>query len=208
MGTSPTAALRTALACAALVAALPAGAQMYKWVDERGQVSYSNTPPPDAAQKKIETVAERLSIYSPDDQLNRAMSAEARRDAKAATLARQIEAERNARRTPVAGYDPANRNAAYERCVAERRVDCDSIRYGTGGDVMYGYTGSYGPQFVLGARNFPPGMPFFVDPTPPPRIGISTAPPVGIDNRPPVGVDTRAPVGVQPPRNRPVGFFR
>ena len=65
--------------------------------------------------------------------------------------------KRSALRTAPAGYDPANRNAAYERCVAERRVDCDVVRYGTGGDVMYGYTGSYGPQFVLGARNFPPG---------------------------------------------------
>jgi len=179
--------------------ALPVGAQTYKWIDERGQVSYSNTPPPDTAQKKVEVVAERMSVYSPDDELNRAMSPEARREAKAAALARQYEADRNARRPQVAGYDPLARNAAYERCVAERRVDCDTIRYGTGSDVMYGYTGSYGPQFVLGARNFPPGLPFFVDPTPPPRIGISTAPPVGISTAPPVGAQ---------PRTRAVGFFR
>jgi hypothetical protein len=190
--------LRGIILCAMLAAAAPAGAQMYKWVDERGQVSYSNTPPPDSAQKKVESVAERLSVYTPDDELNRAMSAEGRREAKAATLGRQFEAERNARRAPLTNAELAARDAsAYERCVADRRVDCEYLR--SGGEPTYGYLGSYGPQFVLGARNFPPGVPFRVDPTPAPRVGVSTAPPVGISTAPPVGA---------PPRSRSVGFFR
>ena len=57
MGTSAPAAFRTMLLCAMVAVALPVGAQTYKWVDERGQVSYSNTPPPDTAQKKVEVVA-------------------------------------------------------------------------------------------------------------------------------------------------------
>lgn len=212
--TSNAAALRTMLLCATLAAAAPASAQMYKWVDERGQVSYSNTPPPDAAKKKIEAVAERVSVYTPDPLINRAMSEEGRREARDAQLGRQFEAQRNARRP--ARTDPAAASAsAYDRCIADRRVDCDAMRSGTGGDATYGYTGVYGPQFVVGARNFPANVPFFVDPTPPPRVGVSTAPPVGISTAPPVGISTAPPVGINtrppvglPPPSRPVGSSR
>ena len=38
---------------------------MYKWVDERGMVSYSNTPPT-GTTKKVEAVPERVSVYTPD----------------------------------------------------------------------------------------------------------------------------------------------
>ena len=200
--------LRFALLCTTLVAALPAGAQMYKWVDERGQVSYSNTPPPEAAQKKVESVAERVSVYTPDPEITRAMSGDSRRDAKISALERQLDAERNARRAPAPTQDrDARRAAAYERCVADRRVDCDAIRSGSGADTVYGSTGYYGPQYILGARNFPPGQPFYVDPTPPPRVGVSTAPPVGISTTPPVGISTAPPVGA-PPRQRAIGMFR
>ncbi len=211
MGLRLTSALSCVLLCAALGTALPAGAQMYKWVDERGQVSYSNTPPPDSAKKKVEAVAERVSVYTPDPEINKAMSADARRDAKITALERQLEAERNARRPPAAtNSDAARRAAAYDRCVAERRVDCDAIRSGSGGDMTYGSTGYpvyYPPQYVIGARGPFVQQPFFVDSTPPPRIGVSTAPPVGISTAPKVGIDDRPPVGA-PPRSRTVGQFR
>jgi hypothetical protein len=41
-----------------------AQAETYKWVDERGVVNYSNTPPPSAA-KSVATIAERVSTYEP-----------------------------------------------------------------------------------------------------------------------------------------------
>lgn len=200
MGSGPiriTPVARAVLLCATLAAACPAGAQMYKWVDERGQVSYSNTPPPDTAQKKVVTVAERLSVYTPDAELNHALSAEGRREAKAASLGRQFEAERAAYRTPPpSGTDLAARNAAaYERCVAERRVDCEAIRLGTIGDPMYGYTGYYGPSHVVGARGFAPSAPFFVSNTPATPVGINPAPPAGISTAPRVGIDDRPGVG-------------
>ena len=209
MGTSAVCALRGVLLCAALAAAWPAGAQMYKWVDDKGVVTYSNALPPGTSQKKVEAVAERVSVYTPDAQVSRAMSQDTRRDAKIAGLERQLETERNARRAPAPANPDvaARRTAAYERCVAERGVDCEAIRSGTGGDPFYGYTGYYGPQFVVGARNIGHVHPFFVDPTPPPRIGVSTAPPVGISTAPPVGIDNRPPVGA-PPRQRAVGMFR
>ena len=201
MGIRLTPALSSVLLCAALGTALPAGAQMYKWVDERGQVSYSNTPPPDSSKKKVEAVAERVSVYTPDAEISKAMSANARRDAKISALERALEAERNARGTPAASRPDmaARRQAAYERCIAERRVDCEAIRTGAASpDATFGYTGYY-PQFVIGLRGPFHQQPFFVDPTPPPRIGVSTAPKVGIDDRPPVGA---------PPRSHTVGQFR
>jgi hypothetical protein len=55
--------LRFALLLLAMAAPL-AQAQTYKWVDERGVVNYSNTPPPNAA--KAQPVEDRISIYASD----------------------------------------------------------------------------------------------------------------------------------------------
>jgi hypothetical protein len=40
------------LIAALLVAALPAAADMYKWVDEKGVTHYSESPPPEGTQSK------------------------------------------------------------------------------------------------------------------------------------------------------------
>lgn len=37
------------LLAGALAAALPAGAQVYRWMDDRGGITYGNQPPPDPA---------------------------------------------------------------------------------------------------------------------------------------------------------------
>lgn len=50
-----------------LLAALPAGAQLYKWTDDKGVVNYSNTPPPKAKGGKPATIVEdRTSVYTPE----------------------------------------------------------------------------------------------------------------------------------------------
>ena len=46
-------------------AALPASAETYKWVDAKGQVNYSNAPPPSSA-KKAQPVEERISVMGLD----------------------------------------------------------------------------------------------------------------------------------------------
>jgi hypothetical protein len=54
---------------AVLLALAPAAqAETYKWVDERGVVNYSNTPPPVAA-KAPQQVADRVSTYQTDPSL-------------------------------------------------------------------------------------------------------------------------------------------
>lgn len=199
MGSLHTLVPRSALLAAALVVALPASAGMYKWVDENGVVTYSNTPPTARQPKKIEAVPERVSVYTPDAELNRAMQPDAGRDAKIAALERKLEAERRARQgsAQTARPDAGERQAAaYERCVSQRGVDCEAIRSGASGGAASGYGpdpygSGYLPYVVVGARV--PQQPFAILGTPAPTVGISTAPPVGISTAPPVGA--------QPARN-------
>jgi len=54
----------------ALLIAPAAHAETYKWVDERGVVNYSNTPPP-AAAKATQGITDRLSIIESDPALKR-----------------------------------------------------------------------------------------------------------------------------------------
>lgn len=195
-----------ALVCAALATALPATAQqMYKWVDERGVVSYSNSPPPNAGKAgKVDVVEERVSVYTPDPLISRAIEQNAAdsRDAKAQErkreAARRAKGEASNRAASSAAQRQEQLKAAYDQCMSERRVECDTILAGNPSPASYGFNGL--PQYVIGAR--PVGLPqtrFYVDNTPPPRVGISTAPKVGIDDRPPVGVM---------PRTRPIGSSR
>ena len=55
------------------VLAPAAHAQTYKWVDEKGVVNYSNTPPPAAAKAPL-AIAERVSTYEIDPSLRRAVA--------------------------------------------------------------------------------------------------------------------------------------
>src|SRR3954466_6036059 len=57
----------------ALVLIPVAHAQTYKWVDEKGVVNYSNTPPSSAAEK-MQPVADRISISDPDPRPQRAIA--------------------------------------------------------------------------------------------------------------------------------------
>jgi hypothetical protein len=47
------------------LAALPALAETYKWIDEKGQVNYSNAPPPSVAGK-AQAVEDRISVMGMD----------------------------------------------------------------------------------------------------------------------------------------------
>ena len=50
-------------------------AETYKWVDERGVVNYSNTPPPSAAKAGARQVANRVSTYESDPGFRQAAAA-------------------------------------------------------------------------------------------------------------------------------------
>lgn len=83
--------LNRSLAWPALTAALlalnaaSAAAQLYKWVDERGRVNYSNQLPVDAkSAEKAAVVEDRVSVYSPDAALLRAVENDRQRTVQAA----------------------------------------------------------------------------------------------------------------------------
>src|SRR5882724_1934590 len=105
-------------------------AQIYKWVDESGKTHYSDQAP--AGGKKPETVADRISVYAPDPALLARAAATAAPDPALSNrvdrLGRQLHAERLARaqqQTELAAFSQASQSV-YERCVSERRVDCDN----------------------------------------------------------------------------------
>lgn len=56
------------------MAASPALAETYKWVDAKGVVTYSDTPPPSMAAKP-KVVEERISVIAPDPSLVPAVAA-------------------------------------------------------------------------------------------------------------------------------------
>ena len=194
MGTSSIRICFGVLLSAVLATALPASAQMYKWIDERGVVSYSNSPPPNAGKtSKVSVVEDRVSVYTPDELINRAMADESMGNKRRARLEAQAEAAQRAKakqppaQRATASGSEADRKTAYDRCMSERRVECDTILSGNPSAASQGYNGL--PQFVVGARVAAvPAAPFYVDPTPPPRVGVSTAPPGGApQNQRPVG---------------------
>ena len=64
-----------ALAAAAVLAAAPASAQLYKWVDEKGATHYSDRKPDDEkTAKKVKSVdGATVSVYTPDKTLLKAV---------------------------------------------------------------------------------------------------------------------------------------
>ena len=77
---------RSALFIALLLVAALARAETYKWVDERGVTTYSNTPP----AAKAQVVGDRISVYTADPALNREVELYRRMDlAEAEWLQRQ-----------------------------------------------------------------------------------------------------------------------
>jgi hypothetical protein len=56
--------MKTVIVIASLLAALPAGAAMYKWVDPQGRVQYTDTPPPANAKNVEEPKITRSTIQS------------------------------------------------------------------------------------------------------------------------------------------------
>jgi hypothetical protein len=117
------------LAVILLLVARPLCAETYKWVDEKGVTNYSSSPPAGVKlAKKVQVVEERLSIYTPDPALVRAI---------------QVRPPMS----PPMPYGPAGAyapqqyavatQAMYDECAAQRRVDCNGASYPYGGYFPY-----------------------------------------------------------------------
>ena len=114
--------LRYALLLFAALAPL-AHAQTYKWVDERGVVNYSNTPPPQAA--KAQPVEDRISVYASEPAIAHSPAVEQRLAAlEAEWLQRQRLMAYTAAATPAPApaYESGSYHAPYILpAVAHRR---------------------------------------------------------------------------------------
>ncbi len=119
--------LAAALILAAL--ALPAHADIYKWVDKKGQVNYSNTPPPQAAAK-AKAVEDKISVMGMDPAVR------AWADRHFADKARAEELDWQVR----------------QQALAAQRYS-EPVSYGYG-DTGYGYASPYyyGGLFYAGHR--------------------------------------------------------
>ena len=106
--------IRLPIILAAILAAAPAYAELFKWVDGRGITNYSNQPPADPkAAKKLTTVEDRISVYTPDKALLEAVEAYRQQSnnravaGKIESLERQLEEERRARQYAAADVQAA-----------------------------------------------------------------------------------------------------
>jgi len=148
--------LSSALASILALAAWPALAQVYKWVDEKGVVNYSNEAPTDRKATQLDPKAARVSIIGTDDSTKRtAMTQPSANERvlaeKIDRLERKLDQERYARSVSEAQAQTAA-DSWYQQCLRDRRVDCD---YAGMDPYQYGYGPYYGYWPVVVARRPP-----------------------------------------------------
>ncbi|MGH7644442.1 MAG: DUF4124 domain-containing protein [Gemmatimonadales bacterium] len=170
--------IRILAALAVAVLASPAGADTYKWVDEKGVVNYSNTPPVNRKSVKLDDEQGRVStIEAYDYSRGGAAKREQALQERVARLEREV-----ARGRQTAALDAAAAAEAYrawrEQCFAERRVDCDDP-YAASFDPGYAYP-SPGVA-VVPARRVPGAY------RPTGRIAVGAGGVVGPYFKPPLG---------------------
>ncbi len=120
---------RSAALVTALLAAAPAWAQVYKWVDDKGVVNYSSQPPANRKSALLDPNSVSVSVYTPHESLSRAVRATPNASDKAleeriASLERRLEAERYSRQI-LADAQMRLSEQRFEQCSRDRRVDCD-----------------------------------------------------------------------------------
>jgi hypothetical protein len=144
--------LSSAIVSVFLLGAAPGHAQVYKWVDEKGVVNYSNEAPADRKATQLDPKSSRVSIVGTDETLKRAATPSASDRVlyeKIDRLERKLDADRYAR-AAAEQQAQAAADSWYQQCLRDRRVDCD---YG-GMDPYYsGYYPYYGAVVV--ARRHP-----------------------------------------------------
>lgn len=128
--------MRVALLVLAFAIAVPAHAQIYKWVDAKGVTHYSDKPPP-GKQAKAKVLEERLSVIPSDPALIAATAAMRAQGVRQAELAQAEWLQRQRLMLAAQSMPSYSSDCPY-------RMDCDwpyAYRYG----YAYGY--AY-PPFV------------------------------------------------------------
>lgn len=107
----------------AVLASAPAVAEIYKWVDDKGVVNYSEHPPPAGKARVVAADHVPLTIYAAPPPARPAAPREAVLDARIDALERQLARERQERESSAA-FAAEREAQRLERCRRERRVDC------------------------------------------------------------------------------------
>jgi len=170
--------LSSALASILALAAWPALAQVYKWVDEKGVVNYSNEAPADRKATQLDPKNVRVSIIGTDDSTKRATTAQGSVNERVLAekidrLERKLDEERYARSVSDAQAQSAS-DSWYQQCLRDRRVDCDYA----GMNPSYGY-GPYSGYWPVVVVKRPPARDKVMHhrPAPKPAAGRAAFPP-------------------------------
>ena len=166
----------SALLATLMVLPLAAEAQVYRWTDERGRVTYGSKAPPGARNvTRLNEDGGNVSTVPgvPPEQLE-AMR-ERSQQQRADRLERELDAERRASRAGAG--ENFDQRAWLERCRAERRVDCDDPTRGAYFDPGFAYF----PPVVRPPRPLPirPVPPQQQLPWPSPGGPVVVSPPTG-----------------------------
>lgn len=153
------------LALVAGALAAPVAAQTYKWTDESGTTNYGAKPPANA--RNVQKLDESKSRVSTVPGLQpEALQAEKDRamQRKIDGLERDLEAQR--RETADARSAASSETQWRERCIADRRIDCDDPSRGT---FEYGLDPNWYPYYPYPVYPSRPVKPVRPVPRPVPR---------------------------------------
>jgi hypothetical protein len=153
-------------------------AEIYKWVDQKGVTNYSSSPPAAGKARTLDLEATMVSVYRAPSPQEEARALDAIMRQKVAMLEYQLQAERTARLSQQASYR-TDAGLAYEQCLRERRVDCDS-----------GRSGAYGTPYFF-SPGFPVARPFRSTPFITPMTPFTRNAPIMAGFSPPAGGSTR-----------------
>lgn len=151
-----------------LASPLVALAQVYKWTDDKGVVNYSSTPPDNRKSQKLDEDKGRVSTIEAQD-FSKTDAARKEQALKERVDRLEQDAQRNRQTATAQEFAAVEAQRQWrERCIADRRTDCDDP-YAAGG-YDPGYYTPYGVR--PGVRPLPqrPGPGQF-RPTPDVAVG-------------------------------------
>jgi len=147
-------ALQLALTVVTLAVVQATYAQVYKWIDEKGVVNYSGTPPEKHKSTKLDEENGRVSTV---ESYNYARNLPSPRERALQDRADRLEQEA-ARNRQTAAQQEAAAEQGYlqwrEACIAQRRVDCDDPQRALNEPGYF-----YPPYPVVGAGQALPSRP-------------------------------------------------
>lgn len=132
-----------------------AWSEVYKWVDDKGVVNYSSTPPAGKAAKQLPTDAPGVTVV-PGTPLPPPAPAKSKTEERVEKLEKALEAEKASRESE-AQREVDRRKAAVAECEANRGIDCEQDPYQ-----------ALNRSYVLPGRVIHPNRPDYYPPRPPP----------------------------------------